>query len=193
MGFLHFAPYARYRRLAQRTCQEKSLANASYSVDTLCYKAYTVAMSDPNRKGVAPLDHTFERARRCQNCVSFATGELSRQQWRVCRARDLAVIASTGPMPRLGDMELPMPSGQDARLNNIRQMDALIASDMAGLCMKGARPKNLGGPEGDFVHAKFFCDRWTGRDGASLVTSGFDDKLNEELAEIVEDRAKKKS
>jgi hypothetical protein len=94
-------------------------------------------------------------------------------------------------MPRLGDMEMPVPSGQDARLNNIRQMDALIASDMAGLCMKGARPKNLGGPEGDFVHAKFFCDRWSGRDGASLVTAGHDDKLNEELNEIVEDRAKK--
>jgi hypothetical protein len=88
-------------------------------------------------------------------------------------------------------MELPMPSNQDARLNNIRQMDVLVASDMAGLCMKGSRPKSLGGPEGDFVHAKFFCDRWSGRDGASLVTSGFDDKLNEELEEIVEDRAKK--
>lgn len=149
-------------------------------------------MSDLIKPITAP-ERTFERGRGCWNCKSFENDQLSRQRWRECRTRDLGYIASSGSLPRLGELELPNPSGKDARLDQIRFMDAAITSGSAGLCLKGPRPKDLGGPEGDFVHCKFLCDRWDGRSGHSVATAGRPlDKLNDELWDIAEGRAKPK-
>lgn len=144
-------------------------------------------------KGIVARERVFDRGRGCYNCRSFDNGELARNRWRELRPRNLAYIKTSGPIPRLGELEKPVPDERDARLDQIRFMDTGILNGMFGLCLKGARPKDLGGPEGDFVHCKFICDRWDGRDGYSLATSGRPlDKLNDELWDIAESRATKK-
>jgi hypothetical protein len=143
--------------------------------------------------GISAPERTFERSRGCWNCKSFENNQLSRQHWSTCRTRDLAHVASTGAITRLGDLELPSGPQGDARVAQIKQMGKLVESGQVGMCMKGARPAALGGPEGDFVHLKFLCDRWDGRDGHSVATAGKPlDKLNEELWDIAEGRAKPK-
>jgi hypothetical protein len=119
---------------------------------------------------------------------------MAHQQWAIHRKARQNDYLRTLPVGRLGDMERPdwSPSElKDSRLQQLMMMDRMIADGVAGLCMKGARPNAAGGPEGDFVHAEFLCDRWVGRDGHAEATRGFNDRLNEELREIAEDRAKK--
>jgi hypothetical protein len=120
---------------------------------------------------------------------------MAHSQWSIHRQARIRDYLKTAPIQRLADMENPRWSAeemQDARLQDLHKMDRMIAHGVAGLCMKGPRPVVDGGPEGDFVHAEFVCDRWVGRDGHSLATRGHDDKLNEELREIADDRAKSK-
>jgi len=141
---------------------------------------------------IAP-ERTFTRARRCANCTAFETGAMSHQQWNTHRKARQDDYLKTMPISRLADMEKPdwSPAEKnDARLQQLMQMDHMIANGMAGLCMKGARSKADGGPEGDFCHAEFVCDRWVGRDGHAEATRSHDDKLNEELYEIVNSRTK---
>ena len=53
----------------------------------------------------------------------------------------------------------------------------MVAKDAIGMCL-------VGGAEGDFVDCRYLCDKWSGRDGSSLATSGKPlDKLPEELKE----------
>ncbi|MDB4955850.1 MAG: hypothetical protein JWO36_3419 [Myxococcales bacterium] len=142
---------------------------------------------------VAP-ERTFTRARRCANCTAFETGAMSHQQWNTHRKARQDDYLKTMPISRLADMEKPdwSPSEKnDARLQQLMQMDHMIANSMAGLCMKGARSAKDGGPEGDFVHAEFLCDRWTGIEGVGEMTRGHEDKLGGELHEIADDRAEK--
>jgi hypothetical protein len=142
---------------------------------------------------IAP-ERTFTRARRCANCTAFETGAMSHQQWNTHRKARQDDYLKTLPISRLADMEKPdwSPNEKnDARLQQLMQMDHMIANGMAGLCMKGARSAEDGGPPGDFVHAEFLCDRWNGVEGHSVATSGHEDKLNEELRQIADDRAEK--
>lgn len=143
---------------------------------------------------IAAPERTFTRARRCANCTSFETGAMSHQQWNTHRKARQDDYLKTMPIGRLADMEKPdwSPAEKnDARLQQLMQMDHMIANGMAGLCMKGARPAKDGGPEGDFCHAEFVCNRWVGRDGHAEATRGHDDKLNDELYDIADGRAEK--
>jgi hypothetical protein len=141
---------------------------------------------------IAP-ERTFERGRGCWNCTAYENGELSRQHWSEHKGRLLAVLAGSAPLVRLGEMEKAVPSQDDARLDQVTQMDKAIKIGVIGMCMKGSRPQSLGGPEGNFVEHRFLCDRWNGRQGSSVATSGKPlDKLNDELLDIAEDRAKRK-
>jgi hypothetical protein len=142
---------------------------------------------------IAP-ERTFTRARRCGNCTAFNTGDMSHSQWNIHRQARITDYLKTAPIGRLGDMENPNWSPaeiKDARLQDLHKMDRMIAHGIAGLCMKGSRPKADGGPEGDFCHSEYLCDRWVGVAGHSVATSGHDDKLGEELHEIADDRAEK--
>lgn len=144
---------------------------------------------------IAP-ERTFTRARRCANCVSFECGAMSHQQWNIHRKARIDDYLRTAPIARLADMENPnwTPAEmKDARLQQLHQMDQMIAAGIAGLCMKGPRPKADGGPDSDFVHCDYLCDRWTGREGIAETTRGHEDKLGEELHEIADDRAKSKT
>lgn len=119
---------------------------------------------------------------------------MSHSQWNIHRQARITDYLKTAPVGRLADMEDPNWSPaemKDARLQDLHKMDHAIAKGFIGICMKGARPKADGGPEGTFVHAEFLCDRWTGREGHSLATQGHEDKLNDELYDIADDRANK--
>lgn len=143
---------------------------------------------------IAP-ERTFTRARRCGNCVSYECGPKSHEQWGIHRGARITDYLKTAPIGRLADMENPnwTPAEmKDARLQDLHKMDKAIAHGVIGLCMKGARPKADGGPEGDFCHSEFLCDRWVGVTGHSLATAGHSDKLGDELLEIADDRAEKK-
>jgi len=161
------------------------------AIDVLRDSVYDNEMGLPI---IAP-ERTFTRARRCGNCVSFETDTMSHSQWQIHRAARIADYLKTAPIGRLADMENPnwTPAEmKDARLQDLQKMDRMIAHGIAGLCLKGPRPKADGGPEGNFCHSEFLCDRWIGREGHSLATHGHEDKLGEELHEIAEDRAKPK-
>lgn len=57
----------------------------------------------------------------------------------------------------------------------VDQVDHAIARGVFGICVNGKSKT-------DFVHNAYLCDNWTGREGASLATSGtLADKLPEEL------------
>jgi hypothetical protein len=110
---------------------------------------------------------------------------LAIKRLKECRQRDEAAkIAETGyipPMPKLGDMELP-GTASDARYRN---WERAVQLGEIGLCIAGAVPD-------DFVHHKFFCESWTGAQGASVAREGAKpDMLPAEVAEMVEARAKK--
>jgi hypothetical protein len=149
------------------------------------------------KKFSAP-ERTFTRNRGCYSCKSYENGELSRKQWAAHKFRLLGALEGAAPMTRLGDMEAGAPvlatKTNDPRLNQIQQMDKAIHLGVIGMCLKGCRPASLGGPEGDFVEHRFLCDRWDGRQGSSIATSGQAlDKLSDELADIAIDRANRKS
>lgn len=140
-------------------------------------------------------ERTFTRARRCANCVHYVIGEPAHKEWGRHRNARVDDYLKTVPVSRLADMESPNWSPaemKDARLQQLAMMDRLIALGGAGLCSKGPRPKLAGGPEGNFVHSEFLCDRWSGIAGHSTITQGHDDKLGEELHDIADDRAVKK-
>jgi hypothetical protein len=142
---------------------------------------------------IAP-ERTFTRARRCGNCVHYDTGPKTHGLWNIHRKARIDSYLETAPIARLADMENPNWSPaemQDARLQDLHKMDHAIANGIIGTCLLGPRAKSEGGPEGDFIHSELLCDRWTGIVGHSLATSGHDDKLNEELHEIADDRAEK--
>lgn len=145
-------------------------------------------------QNISAPERTFTRARRCANCTAFETGPMSHQQWAIHRKARQDDYLRTIPVSRLADMEKPgwSPAEKnDARLQQLMQMDQMIAHGQAGLCMKGARSAADGGPSGDFVHAEFLCDRWNGKEGVGEMTRGHEDKLGDELREIADGRAKK--
>jgi hypothetical protein len=137
-----------------------------------------------NERNITPQDRVIERGRGCWNCKSFENGALSRQHWATCRAsEEQAIIARGGDLvlPRLAVMEDPVVKETNARFE---WMDNLIKMGRAGMCMKGKAP-------GTFVHHKYLCDGWSGKDGASMATSGHAiDKLPEELVADAEAHAK---
>jgi hypothetical protein len=150
-----------------------------------------------------PSDRVVERGRGCYSCKSFENGHLARQQWRLHR---LALVqhfeATPPPVEAPTEREAPLPAWRDVPVENsqkkreetLKKMDHAISNGTFGMCMKGKRPASMGGPEGDFVHCAFLCDRWNGRDGASIATQGKKlDKLPGELREIMEDKAKRRS
>ena len=143
-------------------------------------------------KKITAPERSFERSFGCYSCKSWNNGELSRKHWETCKVRDLAHIAATPGVARLGEQENAIPDMRDARIDQIRGMQVAIEKGAVGLCMKGARPTSLGGPEGDFVAYAFACDRWQGRDGASLAASPGEKKLlNEEMEIEAEERMRK--
>ena len=149
-------------------------------------------------KTFAAPERTFERGRGCWNCTAYENGALSRQHWATHQIRLVASLQGSAPLHRLADMEDPnwkpgVDRERDARRKQIEQMDKAVTNGVVGMCMKGSRPEKDGGPAGDFVEHRFLCDRWNGKQGSSVATSGRPlDKLNEELAVIAEERAQKK-
>lgn len=137
-----------------------------------------------NERIIIPQDRVVERGRGCWNCKSYENAELARAHWKECRAAEEQAIIAKGGDPvlvRLGDMENPQAKQVNARFV---WMDNLINNGQAGMCMKGKAP-------GTFVHHKYLCDGWTGKEGSSVATFGHPiDKLPEELVEDAESRAK---
>ncbi len=141
---------------------------------------------------VAP-ERTVNRGRGCWNCKGYNNSELARQHWGTHKLRILASFAGTASLVRLGEQEKPVPGTADARLDQVTSWDKAVKIGVVGMCLKGARPASLGGPEGDFVEHRFLCDRWDGVQGSSIATSGKPlDKLNDELMDIALDKANKK-
>jgi len=139
-----------------------------------------------NYDHIVPLnDRTVERGRGCWNCTKYATGDLVVNHLEACKRKDTAAIIEkygiVPAMPRLADQEKAVPTGTDARWV---MADKMARTGVIGICMAGSQD--------DFVHFQTLCDKWVGRDGSSIATSGHAiDLLPEELAERVEEKAKK--
>lgn len=178
--------------------------------------------NDDNGAGriITSKERTFERGRGCWNCKSYENGQMAKQQYALHRAAKVAelrmreaqgVQAGTTPIgdhdlsslaiqKKLDDLKktglteaqaveviaaaaAAMKGGADDPA--FRLFDQLFATNAAGICLVGGLPS-------DFVHNQCLCEKWNGRDGSSVATSGRPlDKLADELGDIAEGRAKK--
>lgn len=123
-----------------------------------------------NPSGGLPV---VQRSQGCWNCVSFST-DAAKQFWTTRRQKDLDIALS---------QSLADPQGESAQqVVNIRKMvdecDKAVAAGLLGKCMKG-------GTEADLVSLGFLCEKWSGRQGASVARDGALDKLPGELMEDV--------
>ena len=140
----------------------------------------------------AAPERTFERGRGCYSCLSYDNGPQCQQHWEVHKMARLVQIRSSLPVTRLADLERGV-GFEDARMQQVVAMDQAMKAGRVGFCRKGPRDLKDGGPEGDFVSHKFYCDRWSGRDGHSLATAGHAaDPLMEELEDIADKRVKER-
>jgi hypothetical protein len=133
-------------------------------------------------KMIVPADRIFERSRGCWNCKHFENGELARNHWAARRPQDELEI-----MSRSGSLDLAGTIPRDDKMfQSVNDMEVAVRMGQAGMCMKGM-------VQTDFVHFKFLCEGWTGKEGASVATEGRPvDPLPAELKEIADSRAKKK-
>lgn len=124
-------------------------------------------------------DRTFVRGQGCWNCIHAkdpAPRWLDQRQQKLDYALRVA---------------LQTPRGEnDPEIVKIRRtvemIDGAVARGDVFVCAKGKTAN--GEPVGDFVTSAFMCDRWSGRDGASLARAddGKLDELPEELRERID-------
>jgi hypothetical protein len=125
-------------------------------------------------------DRTFTRGQGCWNCI-HAKSPVDR--WFAKRSQKLAYAQRIA-------LQNTLMGENDPEVVQIRRevelIDANIAQGQISICDVG-RTAN-GEPVGDFVVNAFLCDRWTGRDGASLARSpdGKLDDLPEELRDKID-------
>jgi hypothetical protein len=175
--------------------------------------------SGPGRV-LLPKDRIVERGRGCYNCKAFDNGAMAKEKYASHRAAKVAELRmlqaqgiQSGTAP-IGDADLSSleiqqkldqlkgtglneaqaievlaaaaagVSGRDGD-PRFRLFDGLISSGAAGVCL-------VGGMGTDFVHGQCLCDKWNGRQGSSMATSGKPlDKLPDEIVDIADSKAKK--
>jgi hypothetical protein len=127
-------------------------------------------------------DRTFARSQGCWNCI-HAKSPVDR--WLQKRAQKLEYAVRVALQSQLGESD---PQVIPIR-RQIDQFDGMIARREVFACDVGRTQNRKGGtePVGDFVASAFLCDRWTGRDGASLARDGSKlDDLPEELRDKID-------
>lgn len=114
-------------------------------------------------KVFVPEERIISRGQGCWNCIH---AQPAREFWQKKRAEDLALATRISLNSPLGE--------KHPRVVKLRRMidfvdHAVVANTMIR-CTKGRT--ETGEPIGDLVVNSFLCDRWTGRDGASLAREG---------------------
>lgn len=148
-----------------------------------------------------PADRVVERGRGCWNCVSFdMNGDATKKAWSADKQvlqTEFFNIAFAQEVPAdylsLGNQWADNPNAIHVELTDephvvrgkmiiksIDRMDRAIASAAFRLCMcNGASDRG-----GKYISARYLCDKWNGRVGSSLATSGHAlDVLPDELRE----------
>lgn len=130
-------------------------------------------VDDPARsRHFAAPERVVQRNRGCWSCKSFENGPLAKQQWHQAKGEVVVAYLSQGKTTLEAEAQLA-------------SWDRQVKAGEFGLCMKGTQP--------GFVHCKYLCDKWDGRQGHSLATSGKKlDKLGDELMDIADSKAKKR-
>ena len=153
-----------------------------------------------------------ERARRCQNCISWENEKLARDSWAPHYRAACAHIAITSrqaseyvpasavlEVSRLAQAGVPEHAAveqafraaagdKDKRLEQLENFNRKVVAGAIGLCLKGAA-------EADFCEAGHLCTSWSGRDGWSVAVgssrlTGKLDKLSDELKDIADSKAR---
>ena len=148
-----------------------------------------------------PGERVVERGRGCWNCTAFDSGPRTLERFHALRIAEiranpdrLAPPQGSVPVAARAGRNDPCPCGSNRKYKlcclHLAEADALaravvgreearlaavgrlIAAGRVGTCGKGPRPKDAGGPEGDFVEFGFLCDRWNGKTGSSGATDG---------------------
>lgn len=144
-----------------------------------------MADSDDADKVLVPNDRVFERTQGCWNCVH---GHSAKEFWTKKRQDDLNIALRISMSSKLGE--------NHPKVMSIRSMvdtvDHGVASQAIMRCgtnlVRPGRTAN-GQPVGDLVANNYLCDRWSGRQGASIARAGQGpDKLPEELADKLGDK-----
>jgi hypothetical protein len=153
-------------------------------------------------------DREVERGRGCWNCIHWDNGDGAKMSYKLrtdrrgpSRIGDVGNLSGAEFSNQLGQLMRQGYSQQQGIEILIRQkniaaprasvFDKMIDEGAIGLCRGGGVDKL--DQKVDFVEYGHLCHKWTGRDGHSVATAGKTlDKLPDELAEIVESKAKKR-
>jgi hypothetical protein len=108
---------------------------------------------------------TIERSRRCQNCIHWDNGPTAQKHYEICRLGDakahaIRTLEREGQLPK-NLHPTPERIGADdptfkEMSENFAMGDSYMKAGVLGICKRGV-------PEGDFVHAMYLCNQWTGR------------------------------
>jgi hypothetical protein len=151
---------------------------------------------------VVPVDRIVERGRGCWNCTGFdLDGEVTMAAWNDDKAAHLAELLSIArgqPHPerfvKWLDRLAANPAGIHVELTDaphverakrlvkmVDRMDHAVAQGAFRVCLRG------GGADrgGKYLSVKYLCDKWCGRTGSSVATSGKPlDLLPDELRDL---------
>lgn len=124
-------------------------------------------------------DRTFVRHQGCWNCVNAKTPV---DRWRAKREQKLNYALQIAAESFLGENH---PEVVKVR-RTVELIDDAVRQGSIFVCDVGRTA--TGEPVADFTTSAFLCDRWSGRDGASLARAdnGKLDELPEELRERID-------
>lgn len=124
-------------------------------------------------------DRTFTRHQGCWNCVH---AKAPFERWLEKREAKLALGLQIALQSDLRESD---PVVVRIR-REVDMIDGAVARHEVFICDHGRTAD--GNPVGDFVTSAFLCDRWSGRDGASLARADNAklDELPEELRERID-------
>lgn len=130
-----------------------------------------------------PLATTIDRGRGCWNCINWQV-EAGKKHWENRRQGLLAIAmdhdakAKEAKNPDVREFHEKKAKGVGVMVDSI---DQAVVAGKFGLCAKGWAPPDCKDPVPLIDHATL-CNKWSGRDGSSLATSGKPlDKLPDEL------------
>ncbi len=101
---------------------------------------------------------TIERGRRCQNCIHYDNGPTAVQSYKAKRFADMQhkakeIIERSGV--KVGRTNPSFEQESSLLGANYTLGDKYIREGVLGVCKRGMAP-------GDFVHAFYLCQGWTG-------------------------------
>lgn len=167
---------------------------------------------DNNERIIQLADRTIERSRGCWSCIGFDNGDGCKTDYR--NRPDVALRKMRVSAWDMNSVDFHREVGrlkaqgltQDQAVHHVMQQkqQEIIVSNQLSLFDRQVENGEIGrcriggvdtrdNPV-DFIHMKYLCHKWSGRDGSSVATSGRPlDKLPDELRDDADSAVAKKT